>query len=249
VIVPWTQSLHLYWRPELRFYEKRIAILKQFEEQGILRAFRVEEGFVDAQLFESRDRLTVKKDGLDLQLFSPDADPERAMEALGIALSEAGPTTPRVASATFQYIVEIDLEFAEAVDRGYGRVLGDLPGGDLSFGDWAVLTDISLDEPDCSGTVEFGIIQANEAPRRLARLAGRAGEGRAQSLQRWEAEEFPDVAIFCDGALNGTLEGKAENLASSAAEFWNAARSAQGKLTEGLRATLSTDDFRRVEAR
>lgn len=247
MIVPWTQSLHLYWRPELRFYEKRIAILKQLEDQGILRAFRVEEGFVDAQLFRSRDRLTVKKDGLDLQLFSPDADPERATEALNIALSEVGPTTPRVASATFQYIVEIDLDFAEAVSRGHGRVLGDLPGR-LNFGDWAVLSDITLDEPSCTGTVEFGIIQANEAPRRLARLAGRAGESRGQSLQRWEAEEFPDVAIFCDGTLNGTLEGKAETLASSAAEFWDAARSAQGDLTEGLRAILLTDDFRRVEA-
>ena len=247
VIAPWTQSLHLYWRPELRFYEKRIAILKQFEEQGILRAFRVEEGFVDAQLFQSRDRLTVKKDGLDLQLFSPDADPGRAMEALGVALSEAGPTNLRVISAKFQHIVGIDLDFTEAVNRGHGRVLGDLPSK-LNFGDWAVLTDVTLDEPAASGLVEFGIIRADEAPARLARLAGRAGEGRRESLPRWDSAEFPDVAVFCDGTLNGTIEGEAATLASSAAAFWDAARSAQGDLAEGLCTILLTDDFRRVEA-
>ena len=44
---------------------------------------------MDAQLFQSRDQLTVKKDGLDLQLFSPKADPDRAMEALGIAVERS----------------------------------------------------------------------------------------------------------------------------------------------------------------
>lgn len=248
VSVPWTQSLHLFWRPELRFYEKQVDLLKQYEEQGVLRAFRVEEGFVDAQLFESRDRLTVKKDGVDLQLLSPKADPDRALEALDIAVKEVGPAFPRSVSASFQHIIEIDVDFDEAVRRGYSRVLGDLPGR-FNFGDWAVLTDVVLEGLDASGTIEFGIIRSDEAPTRLARLAGRAGQSRQQSLARWQEEDFPDVAVFCDGVINGSLDSKTEGLAASAAEFWNAARSAQESLADGLCAMLMTDDLGRVEAK
>jgi hypothetical protein len=248
VPAPWTQSLHLSWRPELRFYEKQFELLKKFEEQGVLRAFRVEEGSVDAQLFQSRDRLTIKKDGIDLQLFSPEADPSRALDALGIAIQDVAPPLPRAISATYQFIVELDLDFDEAVDRGHGRVLGVLPGKP-QYGDWAILTDITLDDLNASGTVEFGIIRAKEAPGRLARVAGRAGQARGQSLPRWQAEKFPEVAIFCDGTIRGTMDEKTESIADSAAEFWVAARTAQEGLAEGLRTILMNDDLRKVEAK
>ena len=235
------------WRPELRFYEQRVAILKKLEEQGILRAFRVQEGFVDAQLFETRDQLTVRQDGADIQLLSPEAEPGRALEALCIALGEVRPTTPRSISASFQYIAPIELEFMEAVTRGYGRVLGDLPGS-LQHGDWAILTDVSLESPPASGTVEFGIIQAEEAPGRLARHAGRAG-GKSQSAQRSVAGQFPDVAVFCDGSISSALDGDPEALPGSAGQFWASARDAHGSLVEGLRTVLTTNDLRRVEAK
>lgn len=244
---PWTQSLHLNWRPELRFYEKQIALLKQFEELGILRAFRVEDGSIDAQLFQSRDRLTIKKDGADLQLFSPEADPDRAFEALSVALEAVKPAYPRSISVSLQYIIKLDLNFDEAVGRGRERVLSPLPGT-LQHRDWAILSDVVLPESDAKGTVEFGIIRSHEAPNRLARLAGRAGAQQSQTLSRWEQEDFPEVAVFCDGALHGSLEGTAGSISVPASEFWNAARLAQGSLAEGLCATLTTDDLGKVEA-
>lgn len=247
MLKPWTQRLSLSWRPELRFYEQRIAILKKLEEQGILRAFRVEEGFVDAQLFETRDRLTVRQDGADIQLLSPKAESERALEALCIALAEVRPTTLRSISASLQYIAPLELKFMDAVDRGYGRVLGDLPG-DLKHGDWAVLTDVLLESPPASGIVEFGIIKAEEAPERLARRAGRMG-GRAQPQQQWRPDQFPDVAVFCDGTISGTLDDGSDNLSEVAGAFWAAASDAQGSLAEGLRKMLMTDDLRRVQAK
>jgi hypothetical protein len=248
VPIPWTQSLHLTWRPELRFYERQVALLKRFEEQGILRAFRVEEGSIDAQLFQSRDRLTIKKDGADLQLFSQEADPGPALESLRIALEEVEPVYPRMISASFQYIIKLDLSFDQAVERGRERVLSPLPGT-LQHQDWAILSDVALPELDASGTVEFGIIRRHEAPNRLARIAGRAGAQQRQALPRWEDEEFPEVAVFCDGALHGSLEGASDPLASFASQFWDAARSAQGSLAEGLCTILMTDDVRKVEAK
>lgn len=245
---PWTQSLHLTWRPELRFYEKQVALLKQFEEQGVLRAFRVEEGSVDAQLFQSRDRLTIKKDGADLQLLSPEAEPDRALEALGVALKEVAPAYPRTISASFQYILKLDLDFEEAVKRGRERVLSPLPGT-LQHQDWAILSDVVLPDSNASGTVEFGIIKAREAPPRLARLAGRAGAQRTQALARWEGEEFPEVAVFCDGALHASLENQSSSIADFASGFWDVVRAAQGSLAEGLCTILTTNDLRRIEAK
>jgi hypothetical protein len=40
------------WRPELRFYESRIGILRDLENQGILQAFRVRDHAIDGRLFE-----------------------------------------------------------------------------------------------------------------------------------------------------------------------------------------------------
>ena len=250
VLAPWTQSLSLRWRPELSFYERRVDILKAFEEQGILRAFRVEEGKVDAQLFDSRDRLTVKQDGLDLQLLTPDAEPDRALQAVKRALREVGPKNPWQVSGSFQHITEIALAFDEAVGRAHGRVIGELNAGALKFGDWAVLVDLAFGEPPAAGRVEYGIIRAQEAPRRLARIAGRAGsaEGREHALKGWESHTFPDVSIFSDGAAARSLEGKEGDLAAVAAEFWVSARNELASISESLHAILVADDARRVES-
>jgi hypothetical protein len=225
-----------------------VAILKAFEEQGILRAFRVEEAFVDAQLFDSRDRLTVRQDGLDLQLFTPDADSGRAVHAIELALRAVAPENPRMVSASFQHITDLaPLDFEEAVRRGYGGVLGNLTAGGLRFGDWAVLADITLDQPPATGVVEFGIIRAEEAPRRLARDAGRA-HGDRGSAQRWAAHEFPAVAVFSDATVRGPLESR-DALVASATEFWCKARTEAGSLSARLSEILLTDNAGRVESK
>jgi hypothetical protein len=252
LLSPWTQSVRLSWRPELSFYEKRVDILKVFEEQGILRAFRVEEGSVDAQLFDSRDRLTVKQDGLDLQLLALDADPGRAMQALEVSLDAVAPALPRHISASFQYVNELELDFDDAVRSAYGRLLGDLDTGDHRFGDWAVLIDLHFQDFPSQGQIEFGIIQADEAPRRLARTAGRMGNASGRSeVGRWQNIQFPAVALFADGRAEGRLDDRSQGdgLAMTVTEFWNASRKEMGTLVERLHSILLAEDLRRVETR
>lgn len=249
---PWTQSLSLLWRPELSFYEKRVEILKAFEEQGILRAFRVEGDSVDAQLFDSRDRLTVKQDGLSLQLLDPDADPSRALQALEVALDAVAPSRPWHISVSFQYVNELAPSFDEVVQSAYGRLLGDLNTADKSFGDWAVLIDLHLQGFPSKGQVEFGIIKADEAPRRLARTAGKMGNASGRrEIDRWRETKFPDVALFADARAEDQLGDRPQDvgLVAIVTEFWDASRREVGTLVERLHSILLAKDLRRVETR
>jgi hypothetical protein len=248
---PWTQGLSIYWRPELSFYEKRVDLLKAFEEQGVLRAFRVEENSVDAQLFASRDRLTVRQDGLDLRLLALGADQGRALDALDIALRSIRPRSPWRLSYTSQYIIGLDLDLEAAVGQAYGRLVGDLndPSGGC-FGDWAVLVDLEFGDFPSSGQVEFGLIAAEEAPGRLSRNAGRMGGSGRSDPDLWGGVEFPEVALFVDGRADQMLQQGSPDgsFVATARNFWNASAARLGELAEGLHSKLLTKDLRRVES-
>jgi hypothetical protein len=249
--LPWTQGLSISWRPELSFYEKRVDLLKAFEEQGVLKAFKVEESSVDAQLFGSRDRLTVRQNGLDLRLLARDAEQSRAFEALDIALDSIRPRSPWGLSYSSQYLVGLDLDFEKAIELAYGRLLGDLnSSADGCFGDWAVLVDLNFDDFPSTGQVEFGLITADEAPRRLSRKAGRMGGASGQSDQAlWRGMEFPAVAFFADGRAEQRLQQFPEGgLAATTRDFWNASGTRLGELIEGLHSKLTAEDLRRVES-
>jgi hypothetical protein len=248
---PWTQGLSIFWRPELSFYEKRVDLLKAFEEQGILKAFRVEESSVDAQLFASRDRLTVRHNGLDLRLLASGADQDRALGALDIALESIEPRSPWRLSYSSQYIVGLDLGFEEAVERAYGRLMGDLNGSAGGpFGDWSALVDLRFEDFPSTGQIEFGLITGDEAPGRLSRNAGRmAGSGQSDEVL-WRNTEFPGVALFADGRADQDLRQRYEGgLAAITRDFWNASSVKLGELVEGLHSKLLTEDLRRVESR
>jgi len=247
---PWTQGLSIAWRPELSFYEKRVDLLKAYEEQGILKAFRVEESSVDVQLFVSRDRLTVRQNGLDLRLLAVNAERDRALEALKIALDSIGPRSPWNIKCTFQYLIDLDLEFDQAVSLAYGRVLGDI-GANGRLGDWALLIDMPPQgEFPSIGQIEFGLIRDSEAPARLSRDAGRMGNASGRSDQQlWNSVQFPAVALFADVRVERRLEQISDGgLAATARDFWNASCEEMGELVAGLHSKLMADDLRRVKS-
>jgi hypothetical protein len=238
--VLWTQSLSIRWRPELRFYEQRVAILRSLEERGELRAFRVQENFVDARLFESRVRLSVRQDGLDLYLDRPDADVARAWEAVEIGLSIVKPDRPRFVRASFQHLAPLDMRFEDAVRRAYGGVLGRLGTESIEFGDWALLVDLSM-KNGSSGQIEFGIVRGDEVPDRLARIAGRIGP-RQQPVSRLpEPSDFADVSLFTDLRVEGNLAPR-EEFGTEAQSFWQTARTEADTLVAALETALVGDD-------
>ena len=143
---PQIQSLRLSWRPELRFYEQRVAILTAFRGRRRAPSFPVQEDFVDARLFDSRDLVTVRRDGLELRLAAPGADPDLVWVAVEIALSSLQPRRPRMMEAFFKHLAPLEMEFDEAVEAAYGRVLGFRGSSTTRFGDWAMLVDAEVGE-------------------------------------------------------------------------------------------------------
>ncbi|MEJ7657456.1 MAG: hypothetical protein WKF33_10555 [Thermoleophilaceae bacterium] len=237
----WTQSLSLRWRPELRFYEKRIEILKSFEEHGYLRAFRVQENFIDARFFGSRDSVSVQQNGLDVFLGHPGSDVDRALAAVEISLSAVIPTQPRRFLASFQHLTPLTMQFEDAVSRAYGGVLGRLGTEGIEVDDWALLADISSKE-GLPGQIEFGIVRAEEVPLRLSRSAGRV-QHEAAAPEDWpEPAEFADVSLFSDLAIRRTDVGSIETLRDEVQSFWQTARSEADRLVSTLEKALVGDD-------
>jgi hypothetical protein len=235
------------WRPELRFYERRVAILREFEDRGELRAFRVGDDFVDARLSDRGDQLTVRQDGLTLQLLAPDADATRAWQAAAVAISAVEPSRTRRMVATFQHVVDLELAFADAVSLGYARLVAGLGDriGDTHVADWALMADLRPGEGDSepSGQVEFGIVRDAEVPYRLARRAGRVGrEAPRTSHELWSPSDFPNVALFADSMW--TIEGSdaPDDVMQEALAFWDATRTRASTLVDDLISRLKTDE-------
>lgn len=238
---PYTQSMNLIWRPELRFYERRVSILESFEAEGMLRAFRVQENFINARLFDSRDLLTLRQNGLELQLETPDSDPERAWVAVEMALSSLQPTQPRLLGATFQHVAPLDVPFDVAIGHSFGRILGAFGAAGIKFVDWALLVDMEKSEEwSGSGQIEFGIVRAKEVPDRLARRAGRTGDAR-DVADAWTVDRFAEVSIFSDCTL-GALADPSEDLASQAGRFWARARKETGTVVQRIQELISDAD-------
>jgi hypothetical protein len=247
----WTQSLSLRWRPELRFYEKRVEILRTLEEEGFLRAFRVHESAIDARLFDSRDALSVRQDGLVLHLRRSDSDLDRALRAVEISLSTLSPSQPRQRSASFQFLTPVDMEFEAAVRQAYGGALGSLRTGSIDVSDWAFLVDLTDD--GTTGQIEFGIVRAEEVPLRLSLTVGRIDREFDRESQpppyAGGPEEFAPVSLFADLWLAREGGGDAVTLREEVPGFWQTARDEAGNLVSTLETALFGDDRREEVAR
>jgi hypothetical protein len=226
------------WRPELRFYEQRVTILRELEDRGRLRAFQIHEDQVDAQLLDVDHQLSVRQDGFTLKLFRPDADTNLAWDAVALAVGLVRPAHPRVITASYQHIVELTTTFEEAVARGYDRMFDVRKIGTVELVDWAFLADFrSWGEPPASGQIEFGVVHAEEVPERLARLAGRI-RGSGDPANVWEVDKFPMVALFSDATFHTPADQQVDPVAQ-ARSFWGSTTEEVGNLILGLHNRLN----------
>lgn len=244
MVLPITQSIRLRWRPELRFYEQRIPILRQLEDQGILEAFRVGDDYIDARLLGAPHELSVRQDGITLDLLSPTDKIEEAWSVVRLAVEAIEPTRFIRARASYQHIVELPLEFDEAIARGHVRLYRSLGTQEVRFGDWAFLGDIEAAGPPVSkGSMEFGIVRRHEVPSRLERQAGRGpGLSRSRSTS-WTSETFKDVSLFADTNLIFAVDGdQKEAFMDEAYAFWEASRTQVCRLVMDIHSRLVGND-------
>ena len=239
-----TQSIRLRWRPELRFYERRIAILKRFEEHG-LEAFSVEEDAVSIRLPNWR-WLSVTSSGLTVSMLAEDDDPDDAWADIEVVYEQLQPLQFSHARVSYQHVVELPLTFEEAIARGHDRLYRGLSTSEVTLTDWALLSDIvTVGPPAARGQVEFGIVRKHEVPARLSRLTGRSPGMLHLGQREWDLTAFKDVSLFADSDLTSPAEaGREAAFLGDASSFWNTSREQMTRLVAELRDKLVGDEER-----
>jgi hypothetical protein len=238
-VEPWTESITIGWRPELRFYEERYSLLRAFDDSGDLRAFRVGNERIDARLFEPIQELSVQQDGLALHTFAPSADTTKGWDALRRVVGRLGITRFTEAQLDYQHVLELpEIAFEDAVAASWERLFTALGTSDVVFNDWAFTADIVVTgPPESKGVAEFGIIRPHEAPPRLARRIGRhVQHARPGLVPSWSPDDFKDVSLFADThlALDSVEPAQGETALDRLHAFWGSSREQVGALAVDL---------------
>jgi hypothetical protein len=226
------------WRPSLRFYNERIAILREFEQRGDLVAFGVEENRVGARVLTRRNQLSVHQDGLTVALWGPDADVNAAWELIGLALDRLSPGPVGGLDVRLQHVVPLDLPFEEAAAKGFAEIIRMPSSDDVNYTDWACALDFRAPEM-MKGRCEFGIIRNLEAPGRLEGSIGREGRSAwaASNQEPVLPSEFPEVALFLDSRWLQDSRQESEDHAEIR-DFWMQARKRAGDVVDELYAKI-----------
>jgi hypothetical protein len=195
----WTQQVEVTWPACLSFYDEKLNLLHQFESEGILRAFRNRDTNIGAMLGDPDHHIAVRSDQMNIRMLSSGADLERMESAASSVFSALEPDSVAEVSVSLQYLTPLDGEFQSLTGDSANRLLGLTDEGGMGGWDWAVLLNGEGTDPDSIFQVEFGVVQAEEIPERLARVHGQI-EGLDTSIpsSHWEGQEFPPVAMFAE---------------------------------------------------
>jgi len=200
---PWTRGIVVNYRPELRFYEMKTALLRAFDDAQILHAFQVSEERTSALLGDSHGELVVTPNFLLLNVGPSGVEDE--WELLLSALQDAMDTLqPTVVDLTFlsQHLLPmLETDYDSARHEALRRLLGEWPNTH-GLTDFALLVDGAHDGH--SYQAEFGVLDAASVPDRLGRLVGRintpTGPGPIWNLKK---QSVPPVAFFIDISWSG----------------------------------------------
>jgi hypothetical protein len=186
----WTQRLSISWRQNIGFFEHRYDVLRNIERKGLLRRFLDSHNQIVVRLQGPHQLVTFRSEGMDLSMLRPDADID-VMRAAADAVCDALEPVPQGFPVfRFQWLVPCASSYEDARHLAADAFVGVHQPARMT--DFALLLDGKCKEPFDDWHLEFGVVDAAEAPRRLAR-----GTDDAQP-ELWRPEDLPPVAIFCD---------------------------------------------------
>jgi hypothetical protein len=236
---PTTQTIRLRWLPVLRFYEERITILRGLEERGLLKAFRVSEETVEAELPGWR-WLSVAQSGITLDVLTETPDALDGWSFVDEVVKLIGPLHFTRARVSYQHVLALPFPFEEAVGLAKQRLYRGLGTPEVEVGDWALLADLNASGPPASvGQSEIGVIHRREVDMRLKRSGGR-GPGMQHLFNRaWDSDAFKEASLFADSdlVLNAD-EDSSDTFLDHALTFWGASCTQTTRLVEDFRSKL-----------
>jgi hypothetical protein len=231
---PVTQTLRLRFRPTLRYFDERVAIVRRFDELDCLRGFTVEAEDVRAALDGFR-WLSITPSGVTFDILDPAHDRDASWAIVEDVCTALGPLTFSHARVSYQHLVALPLSFEEAVARGRRRLMRDLSTDEVTLDDWALLSTVNIAGPHtAAGMIEFGTVRRDEIQVRLARAVGR-GPGMLHIGERdWPLQDFGDVSLYADTDLASVAApGREQAFLDDAAEFWDQSRDQMTRLIDG----------------
>jgi hypothetical protein len=212
----WTQSVFLSWRrPSLRYYEHRINYLREVEDAGLLRAFRLSElDEVEARLAPRGHELKFSPTSIEVDVLGPEPAWDVCDPLVSRAVALIDPPEVK-AYVMYQLLCPVDLSFEEAIEAAAATWFGRWAGTDsVKLTDHALLIDGQPAKSDDSYQAEFGIVKSGEIPRRLSRRAGRTHSPARSLPSDWEWTGLPETAIFIDFRYGGKYEKAPDDIES-----------------------------------
>lgn len=208
----WTQRLGLSWRSSVRFFEHRYRVLERLEDDALLWGFMVDENEVAVRLGDPNHLLFFGPTNVSAALLQPDGDEDRLKNAVEMVIDALEPRSLVRPTFGFQWLVGVEGSYDEVRGSAAQTFLPSAPGHATDLSAWI---DGELDSGK-EYSLECGIVEAIEAPPRLARDTGRffTHDPRIQA-SLWPIENLPPVAFFCD------IEFEPGDEVGSAGDFFN----------------------------
>lgn len=237
-MTPWTQDVQVLWRPELSFFEKRSALLRQLEEAGLLVQFQFGVDNVSVRIGEFED-FVVGVGGANCRVLSPTADAGRVRLALDMALGALRPRDVVLAGLRIRCFEALEGSSPEALQAATGeRLMSDWMPSATAV-DWAFLLDGRTGMAPGLFTVEFGVVSEEEAMLRLgAPHLGRVGP--AELPFQPDTRDLPACSFFFDWSWVASVATNAGTEFAEVATAWDAILNASQKLSEEVRSGYMT---------
>lgn len=192
-----SRSVVLAWRPCAGVYDTRSALVELLDERFDVDSFRIDGGHVGVVLAGGRE-VVADVQGLTVYSIAPaEADAERMGEIVE-SVTRLLKAQPLGLVVSLQHIVPWLPEAAHT--DVYENAVGALFGGlaeELHMTDFALLADGRRGSGD-KFQFEFGVIDAEEAPLRMARLMGRASGHKPKLHEQILEASYPAVSTFVD---------------------------------------------------
>jgi hypothetical protein len=236
---PWTQVLALDWRPELRFLERRIELMRVLQEGGKMLSFRIDDREIAAR-FEGAE-LTMSLDGASLWVGRRTEGLTAGLQALGFALAAVLPGEVALMQAWLTHVIPLEGSYDE-LRIGSGRRL--FPWWPADMTDYSVLIDGRARAADTNFQCEAGLVSREEILPRVNRNVGRTGRPTSQGMLEIDTASLPQVALFADSTWSFVPDTPLDDpqIFERATSFLYSATAEANELVNGLAAAVGSGE-------
>ena len=204
----WTQTLRISWSPSLDYYEGRIQFLKDLEEAGLVRAFKLSDlDRAEAHIGKSGHELVLTPTSVVIDVVGEDGDWEDCDVAVSRAVEVSRPAEFRRVAFSYQLLAPLEMPKDAAISAATSAWFGHWTSS-IVVSDHALLVDATDQDGDFQIKAEFGIVGEDEIPDRIMRGAGRTGRRRRKLPANLKESGLPEVAMYMDfhADLSGSVE-------------------------------------------